>query len=76
MHNRLKRNQGFRKMFKIDKKGTFYLNSAIVPRYKTNTKGELFVNFSWVEFIDNKISHISQRWYSESGKICEEDILY
>ena len=76
MHNRLKRNQGFRKMFKTDKKGTAYLNSAIVPRYKTNTNGELFVNFSWVEFVENKLKHISHRWYSESGEICEEEILY
>ena len=76
MHNRLKRNQGFRKMFQIDKEGTAYLNSAIVPRYKTNTKGELLVNFSWVEFIDNKLNHISHRWYSELGEICEEEILF
>ena len=76
MHNRLKRNQGFRKMFKIDKKGTVYLNSAIVPRYKTNTNGELFVNFSWVEFAENKLKHISHRWYSELGEIFEEEILF
>ena len=75
MHNRLKRNQGLRKMFKIDKEGTAYLNSAVVPRYKKNSKGELFVNFSWVEFLENKLSHISQRWYSESGELCEEEIL-
>ena len=76
MHNRLKRNQGFRKMFKIDKEGTAYLNSAIVPRYKTNTKGELFINFSWVEFVENKLTHISHRWYSELGEIFEEEILF
>ena len=52
------------------------MNSAIVPRYKNSVEGELLVNFSWVEFVDNKISHISQRWYSESGEICEEEILF
>ena len=76
MHNRLKRNQGFRKMFEIDKKGTAYLNSAIVPRYKTNSKGELFVNFSWVEFVEKKLTHVSHRWYSELGEIFEEKILF
>ena len=76
MHNRLKINQGLRNMFKIDKEGTAYLNSAIVPRYKNNIEGELLVNFSWVEFVDNKVSHISQRWYSEAGDICEEEILF
>ena len=76
MHNRLKRNQGLRNMFKIDKKGTAYLNSAIVPRYKNNQEGDLLVNFSWVEFVDNKITHISHRWYSELGDICEEEIFF
>ena len=63
-------------MFKIDKEGTAYLNSAIVPRYKINIEGKLLVNFSWVEFVDNKISHISHRWYSELGEIFEEEILF
>jgi uncharacterized protein (TIGR04168 family) len=63
-------------MFKIDKEGTAYLNSAIVPRYKNNLEGKLLVNFSWVEFVDNKISNISQRWYSEAGEISEEEIFF
>ncbi len=75
MHDRLKRNQGLRKMFIIDKEGTAYLNSAIVPRYKRNLENELIVNFSWVEFEENKLSHVSHRWYSESGEVCEEEIL-
>ena len=45
-------------------------------RYKNNIDGQLLVNFSWVEFVDNKISHISHRWYSESGEISEEEILF
>ena len=76
MHNHLKRNQGFRKMFKIDNKGTAYLNTAIVPRYKTNKDGNLFVNFSWVEFVENKLRYIAHRWYSELGEISEEEIFY
>ena len=75
MHNRLKRNQGFRKMFKIDKKGTAYLNSAVVPRYKNDAKGKLLINFSWVEFVDNKLFNISHRWYSEEGALYEETIF-
>ena len=63
-------------MFKMDKEGTAYLNSAIVPRYKNNVDGQLLVNFSWVEFVDNKVSHISHRWYSETGEIREEEILF
>ena len=76
MHNHLKRNLGFREMFKLDNKGTAYLNSAVVPRYKINKNGELFVNFSWVEFEEKKLIHVSHRWYSELGDICEEKILF
>ena len=72
MHNRLKRNLGFRKMFITDNKGTAYLNTAVVPRYKSNEAGELIVNFSWVEFEENKLKHISNRWYTENGEISEE----
>ena len=76
MHNRLKRNLGFREMFKIDRKGTFYFNTAVVPRYKTNLDGKFLINFSWVEFQDNKLIHVSHRWYSESGEIFEEDKFF
>ena len=76
MHNRLKRNLGLREMFKVDIKGTAYLNAAVVPRYKKNEEGKLFINFSWVEFEGKKLKHVSHRWYSECGKICEEKKFY
>ncbi len=72
MHNRLKRNLGFREMFKTDNKDTAYFNTAVVPRYQTIEDGELLINFSWVEFEDKKLKHVSHRWYSESGKVYEE----
>ena len=73
MHNRLKRNLGLREMFKFDTKGTIYFNTAVVPRYKTAEDGKLLINFSWVEFEKKELRHVSHRWYSESGEICEED---
>ena len=73
MHNRLERNLGMREMFKIDYKGTAYFNTAVVPRYKFDVNGKLLMNFSWVEFEENKLKQVSHRWYSESGEICEED---
>ena len=76
MHNQLNRNLGSRKMFVIDKKGTSYLNAAIVPRYKTDSKGKKIINFSWVEFNNKKLSFISQRWYSNDGSLDKENILY
>ena len=75
-HNQLKRNLGERKMFLFDKRGTAYLNCAVVPRYKANENNEIIINFSWIEFKNNRLIHISQRWYSESGEIVSEDILF
>ena len=63
-------------MFKVDNLGTFYLNAAVVPRYKKDEEGKTLVNFSWVEFCDNKLTYIAQRWYSISGKMENEEILF
>tara|TARA_Y100000589_G_scaffold308162_1_gene324452 strand:- start:418 stop:1224 length:807 start_codon:yes stop_codon:yes gene_type:complete len=75
-HNELKRNLGTRNMFIQDKKGTTYLNAAIVPRYKKSDQGEILINFSWIEFYKNKLKYISQRWYTSSGEIVSENVLY
>jgi len=76
MHNRLQRNLGLREMFKIDSKGTAFLNTAVVPRHEIDQGGNLLMNFSWVEFAENKLIHVSHRWYSESGEICEENKFF
>ena len=76
MHNQLNRNLGMREMFTMDKKGTFYLNAAIVPRYDKDCKGTISVNFSWVEFENKKVSHVSQRWFTNNGNIKKENILF
>ena len=76
MHNNLKRNQGNREMFVRDNKGTVYLNTAVVPRYKKNNVGELLINFSWVVFEEMKLKYVSQRWYGDLGEIVEEEIFF
>ena len=76
MHNVLKRNLGERKMYELDRNGTSYLNTAVVPRYKENKHGELIINYSWVEFKDKKLKYISQRWYTEKGTIEKEKIFF
>ena len=43
------------------------------PRYKTDEEGKLLINFSWIEFEKKGLSHVSHRWYSESGEIREEE---
>ena len=63
-------------MFKIDSKGTIYLNTAVVPRYKTDEDGKLLINFSWIEFKNKELRHVSHRWYSEYGEIREENKFF
>ena len=48
----------------------------MVPRYKTDENGQLLINFSWIEFEKKGLSHVSHRWYSESGEIHEEDKFF
>ncbi len=76
MHNQLNRNLGHREMFVTDRKGTSYLNTAIVPRYVRDSSNNSMINFSWVEFKDKKLSYVSQRWYSNNGHLKEENILF
>ncbi len=76
MHNQLNRNLGIREMFITDKHGTSYLNTAIVPRYKKVDNGKIFINFSWVEFRNGKLSLVSQRWYNNNGDLVSENILF
>ena len=47
-----------------------------MPRYKTDEEGKLLLNFSWIEFEKKELVHVSHRWYSESGEICEEDKFF
>ena len=76
MHNQLNRNLGRREMFVTDRNGTSYLNAAIVPRYTRDASSRIKINFSWVEFKDKKLSHVSQRWYSDNGQLEKENILF
>ncbi len=76
MHKKLNRNLGDRDLFFIDKKGTAYLNAAIVPRYKKNKEDNLIINFSWIIFKNGKIKEISQRWYTEEGVLDDSEILF
>ena len=76
MHHKLKRNLGERKMFMFDKRGTAYLNAAVVPRYSTGNDDQILTTFSWVEFNNQKLTLISQRWYSDLGSLYQEKKLY
>ena len=65
-----------RDRFKIDSKGTIYFNTAVVPRYKTDEDGKLLINFSWIEFENKELRHVTHRWYSVLGEICAEERFF
>ncbi len=77
MHHNLKRGSGKRQTCIVDKKyKTIYLNAACVPRKILDISGNTLTHFSWVEFLNGKIVHVSHRWYRSDLSIANEEILY
>ncbi len=75
-HHDLKRGNRKRITFVKDTWGTGYLNAACVPRKGKSKEGEYLFHFSWVEFVDNNLYHVSHRWFRKNGSIAYEDILF
>ena len=77
MHHKLKKGKGNRKTFFIDKiRNTAYLNAACVPRKIMDEDGEKLTHFSWVEFSDGKLIHVSHRWYRNNSSVAYEELLF
>ena len=77
MHHHLKRGKGIRNTFKIDKKRSIaYLNTASVPRKGVDVNEKLVSHFSWVEFNDGELTHVSHRWYCSDASIAYQEDLY
>ena len=75
-HHDLKRGQGKRITFIKDLWGTAYLNAACVPRRGKSALGEYLSHFSWVEFKNNHLNHVSHRWYRQDSSLAYEEILF
>ena len=76
MHHRLRhRKDRLRTIVNNSSDGTIYLNSACVPRIKTE-KTELERSFSLVSLDGGKVTQISLVWLQQNGKIASNDILY
>ena len=76
MHHRLRRGQGERSSFQLDRAGTAYLNTACVPRHDNDPQGRPLRHFSWVELRDGVLIEASHRWYSPSGELLYRQTLY
>ncbi|MFZ9849061.1 MAG: TIGR04168 family protein [Vulcanococcus sp.] len=76
MHHRLRRGQGERRSFQLDRAGTAYLNSACVPRHDHDPEGRPLRHFSWVELRDGLLIEASHRWYSPSGELLYRQTLH
>ncbi len=74
-HHFLKRGQGKRISYVKDLWGTAYLNAACVPRKGKSPIGEFLYHFSWVEFEDSKLRHVSHRWYRGDASLAYQEIL-
>ena len=76
MHHRLRRGQGERRSFHLDRAGTAYLNSACVPRHDHDPQGRPLRHFSWAELRDGVLIEASHRWYSPSGELLYRQTLH
>ena len=75
MHHRLKRGQGERLSYCVDRAGTAYLNTAFVPRHSYDDQGRALRHFSWVELRDGVVLEISHRWYTLDGALAYRHTL-
>ena len=75
MHHRLKRGQGERCSFCIDRAGTAYLNTAFVPRHSHDERGQPLRHFSWVVLRDGRLLEASHRWYGLDGRLLYQHTL-
>jgi uncharacterized protein (TIGR04168 family) len=69
MHHKLKRGQGDRLSYCMDRAGTAYLNTAFVPRHSHDEQGRPLRHFSWVELRGGQLHEISHRWYAPDGAL-------
>jgi uncharacterized protein (TIGR04168 family) len=75
MHHRLKRGQGERSTFLMDRDGTAYLNAACVPRCGQDAAGRDLIHWAWVEFHGLQLTHASHRWYAPEGRLVYAETL-
>ena len=75
MHHHLRRGMGCRETFCKDNWGTSYLNAACVPRSGEDPLGQKLFHFSWVEFKNGVLSHVSHRWYRKDASLAYEENL-
>ena len=75
-HHDLKRGHGKRITFVRDLWGTAYLNAACVPRKGKSSQDEYLHHFSWVEFYNNCLNHVSHRWYRSDASLAYEETLF
>lgn len=76
MHHRLRHRQGERRSLHRDRSGTFYLNSACVPRRGVDGQGRHLLHLSWVRFRAGQPAHLSHRWYGPAGDLHYEEVLW
>ena len=75
MHHQLKRSGGLRRSLLQDRRGTAYVNAACVPRVGVDQLGRALMHFSWAEFDDARLTHLSHRWYGPDGALIHEEAL-
>jgi uncharacterized protein (TIGR04168 family) len=77
MHHALRRGRGERRSFRMDGRGTAYLNAACVPRHGVDQRGRALHHFSWAEFdAAGRLLEASHRWFGSGGELHYEQTLW
>ncbi len=75
MHHQLYRGGGIRKTFYKDQFGTFYLNTACVPRRVKDRDGNILSCFSQVDILEGKVIFAAHLWIASNGRIVYQETL-
>ncbi len=76
MHHELSRGKGIRNTFFKDSFGTVFLNAACVPRRGFDSNGRIISHYTWVEFVDSKLSLAAHRWFYPDASIAFQETLF
>lgn len=75
MHHALKRGGGLRQSLLRDRRGMAMINAACVPRSGLDHQDQLLLHLSWAEFQNNRLTHLSHRWFSPDGQLRHQEQL-
>ena len=73
MHHRLKGRQGERRTYVRDRRHVSQCSVRAAPRL--DSEGRTLCHWSWVEFDQGELVHVSHRWFLPDGSVAYAETL-